>query len=591
LQELQVGAEKDTRHFPVWWLLLAVVVTGAMFAWLGWHVFFTHGEFEEFSVSSEQIRHRAQEAKELNLQLSFYVQLSATTGWRWAQDAYHKELNELEQLLGKTISGRSWSVLIEDDAYRDLRYLEQEALALATEEKRQIALNRVFSERYSHLQNLLAERFEQFRKRELNMLMDHFEALKRHDFLSLSIALFIFLVSISAWVYLVLRARVWQLELRKEAKRRHAAEVQLIEAQKHEAISHLVSGIVHDFGNLITAISGYAHLAKKSLVPGGKVVKSLDQILIAADQASEVTAALISLGKATPPVRRVENVARLVGETVEMLRDILPAVIQLSVKADDPDSCWAEVNSGQMQQLIVNLILNARDAMEEGGVLELVVKSVGLDAESSRTGYVQLIVTDSGSGIPSEDIPRIFDPYFSTKPRAQGTGLGLSVVRGIVDSHGGDISVESQPGVGSRFIIQLAAKRAPLEFDGDDHRKASPSPRLVLVVSDQSYIRNTIKTALTAEGVDVSAVTCADAEKLSWAFKQSTDAIVVDETLNRRVCTRLLENARKLNERCPMLLCADEACGDDLTLLDNVLVLQWPIPVDELSKLVIRMLG
>jgi PAS domain S-box-containing protein len=241
---------------------------------------------------------------------------------------------------------------------------------------------------------------------------------------------------------------------------------QLFQAQKMETVGTLAAGIAHDFSNLLTAILGFASLLRDSLPPDSENRECAVSIEAAAQRGTQLVRQLMSFGHGPPVLRRPLDLNRIVQEIVELLKRTFPRITTVATHlASDLDT--VEADASQMQQVLMNLAVNARDAMPNGGTLTIATENVPVAeydalAPGLKAGrYVALTVTDTGQGIPPGVQPRIFEPFFTTKTGAGGTGLGLSTVYAIVKRHGGSVTFRSQVGQGTAFRILLPAVGPP----------------------------------------------------------------------------------------------------------------------------------
>jgi len=250
--------------------------------------------------------------------------------------------------------------------------------------------------------------------------------------------------------------------LRDVTEREQLAD-QLREAQKLDSIGQLAGGIAHDLNNLLTPIVGLAELAAAREGASAGVAADLAEIRDAADRAAELTRQLLAFARRQHLEMRALDVSAVLGGLEPLLRRLIRENVQLEVdlSADLPA---VRADASQLQQVVLNLVLNARDAMREGGRLLLETRAVRLQpgADAARLGlpagpYVRLRVRDAGCGMDEATLERIFEPFFTTKALGLGTGLGLAVVHGIVKQHGGSLAVESALGRGSCFDIYLPA--------------------------------------------------------------------------------------------------------------------------------------
>ncbi len=272
-------------------------------------------------------------------------------------------------------------------------------------------------------------------------------------------------------------------EAREAEARRAQLESQLRESQKMEAIGTLAGGIAHDFNNILAAILGNAALARERLAPDDPALRHLAQITQAGSHARNLVQQIVAFGRRQPLARVPQPLAPLVEASITLLRATLPASVDLQCEVP-AEPLWARVDGNQFQQVLMNLCTNAWHALQgEQGRIVVSLTSVSLEGDAVqglaalRPGpHARLRVVDSGSGMDAATRARIFEPFFTTKPVGQGTGLGLSVVHGIVSAHDGAIAVQSAPGEGSRFDVYLPQVAPPL-------RSLQPGERPVVAVA------------------------------------------------------------------------------------------------------------
>ena len=295
----------------------------------------------------------------------------------------------------------------------------------------------------------------------------------------------------------------------EEALRR--SEEQLIQAQKMEAVGQLAGGLAHDFNNLISVITGYCGFLSKDLEGDDARMADIKEIQSAAESAASLTRQLLAFSRKQVLQPKIVNLNDCVVQLEHMLGRLIGARIEIKTSlAADLQLVKADPN--QLDQVLMNLAVNARDAMPRGGVLELETENVTLGAEYARTHpgvragqHVQLSIRDNGTGMDPETQARIFEPFFSTKAPARGSGLGLSTVYGIVRQSGGHIWVYSEPGLGTVFKIYFPVTEESLEGTVD----AAPPDELlqgsetVLVVDDSESLRPVVKRILRQYGYTV----------------------------------------------------------------------------------------
>ena len=298
----------------------------------------------------------------------------------------------------------------------------------------------------------------------------------------------------------------------KEAEHARAQlEEQFRQAQKMESIGHLAGGVAHDFNNLVSVIIGYAHLILGRLSPGDPLISSLLQIERAGERAADLTRQLLAFSRRQLLQPRVLDLNLLITDSAKMLKRVMGEDIEL-VTILDPDLGAVKADAGQMDQVLLNLAVNARDAMPQGGKLTLETKYVTLDEAYTEKhfslqqgSYVMLTIGDTGFGMDAETLSRVFEPFFTTKEQGRGTGLGLSTVYGIVRQSGGEIWVYSEPHHGTTFKIYLPRIQEP--FAKAEEKRAEPESlrgsETVLVVEDEEMVRKLACQSLRHYGYQV----------------------------------------------------------------------------------------
>ncbi len=295
-----------------------------------------------------------------------------------------------------------------------------------------------------------------------------------------------------------------------EAERNSLAE-QLLQSQKMETIGRLAGGVAHDFNNLLTVIQGYSDLLIRQIPPTSPWRSKLEQIQRAGKRASLLTSQLLAFGRKQILMPTTVDLNGVIGDLQSMVQRLIGEDIALQTKLA-PDLRSVTADRGQLEQAIMNLVVNAREAMATGGQLTITTRNGHIDPtqfpapmELPPGDCVLLTVHDTGSGIPEAIRTQIFEPFFTTKPKGQGTGLGLSTVFGIVKQSGGDIQVESVVGEGSAFTIYLPATQEPVSAEAESLLKAplTPNYATILVVEDEELVRDLVANTLHDEGYTV----------------------------------------------------------------------------------------
>jgi two-component system, cell cycle sensor histidine kinase and response regulator CckA len=306
------------------------------------------------------------------------------------------------------------------------------------------------------------------------------------------------------------REREYRRQGREAEVALRQAEEQLRHAQKMEAMGRLAGGVAHDFNNLLTAILGFSGLALERLTPDDPLRRDLDQIVLAAERASRLTGQLLAFCRREPSRPTVVDVNEIVRALMPMLQRLIGADVRVVVEAD-PVLPAVMVDAGQLEQVLMNLAVNARDAMPDGGTLTIGTQAVRLDAERSASlgtaegPYAAIAVRDTGLGMDDGTRARVFEPFFTTKDPGKGTGLGLSTVYGLVTHSGGAIGLDTAPGAGTTFTIFL-----PRHESDRATTDAAPEPagayggtETILIVENDASVRRLVVTVLRHAGYTV----------------------------------------------------------------------------------------
>ncbi len=285
-------------------------------------------------------------------------------------------------------------------------------------------------------------------------------------------------------------------------------EEQLRQAQKMEAIGTLAGGVAHDFNNLLVIISGYGEMILDRLDHDEAARDLMREVLKAAERAAALTSQLLAFGRRQMIQPQTLDLNKVIADMQGMLRRIIIEDIGVAILLSG-EAASVRADPGQLEQVIINLAANARDAMSRGGQLTISVSGIEvgpgggpLDADLKPGRYVLLQVSDTGHGMDAETRRRIFDPFFTTKPRGKGTGLGLSTAYGIVKQHGGDITVTSEPGRGSTFRVYLPRAEETAAVEAQPARAAGPErgTETILLVEDEGAVRRMIRHFLGSRG-------------------------------------------------------------------------------------------
>jgi signal transduction histidine kinase len=355
---------------------------------------------------------------------------------------------------------------------------------------------------------------------------------------------------------------------------------QLRQAQKMEAMGKLASGIAHDFNNILSAVIGYTELAMDGVEKGSLLESNLSEVLKAGGRAKDLVKQILTFTRRTDQALLPVQIMDVFKEALKLLRASLPTTIEIRSKIES-DSLVA-ADSSQIHQVLMNLCTNAAHAMREnGGILEVGLRDVvcepsnGFPPETKGASqtimgelkivhphlkpgrYTELSVSDTGHGITPEVMENIFDPFFTTKRRGEGTGMGLSLVHGIVENHGGSIEVQSDPGKGSIFRIYLPVveKRQP-QTTGTEKSAVPYGNEHVLLVDDEGALADIGKRSLESLGYAVDAKTSSiEALELFKSAPEQFDVVVSDMMMPKISGKKLAEEIARIRPDIPVIIC------------------------------------
>jgi PAS domain S-box-containing protein len=391
------------------------------------------------------------------------------------------------------------------------------------------------------------------------------------------------------------------IEIHNDVTEKKKLEEQLRHAQKMEAVGTLAGGVAHDFNNILTAIIGYSSLMQMKMDENDPLRSSVNSILASTERAANLTQSLLAFSRKqiiTPKhvdmntiVRRVEKlIERLIGEDIEITQALHGE--PLPIKAD----------AGQIEQIMINLATNARDAMPQGGKLTIETGAVELGNDYIKAHgygkpgkYALLTVTDTGTGMDEKTVERIFDPFFTTKSTGKGTGLGLAIVYGIVKQHSGYISVYSEPGMGTTFKVYLPQIKAVIEH-AEPVSASVPKggTETLLVAEDDSSVRNLTTSVL--QGFGYTVIEASDGVEAIQKYRDNKDTIqflILDVIMPRKNGREAYDEIRKINPAVKALFTSGytaEIIHKKGLLEDGVNFLSKPVSPKELLNKVKEML-
>jgi len=373
----------------------------------------------------------------------------------------------------------------------------------------------------------------------------------------------------------------------RDVTERKQLEDQLRQSQKMEAIGQLAGGVAHDFNNLLTAINGYSSLALQRINPENPIKSYLEEIKKAGDRAANLTRQLLAFGRKQILQPVPLNLNDIVSDMNKMLRRLIGEDIDLTASLN-PKLKAIKADPGQIEQVLVNLVVNARDAMPSGGHLTIETMTVELDSEytGKRLGvvpgrYVMLAVSDTGTGMNEETKARIFDPFFTTKEKGKGTGLGLSTVYGIVKQSGGNIWVYSEEGRGTTFKVYLPQLETAETVESlQVETEIMPGSETILLLEDEDMVRNLARQILEGAGYKVVEVSRGEeAIKRFAAEDGSIDLLLTDVVMPEMSGKEVADRVCELSPSLKVLFMSgytDEAIVHHGVLDSNVQFIQKP---------------
>jgi len=351
-------------------------------------------------------------------------------------------------------------------------------------------------------------------------------------------------------------------ERKRAEEERKKLEDQLGQAQKMEAIGTLAGGIAHDFNNILSAIIGYTELALRDVGKQSGLATHLHSVLNAGDRAKDLVRQILTFSRSSEHELKPIQINDVAQEVLKLIRATLPATIE--IQQDLASKAVVMADSVQVHQVLMNLCTNAGHTMREsGGILTVTLTDEELDPSFIREypemkpgPYVKITVADTGHGMTQEIINRIFDPYFTTKAHGEGTGLGLSVVHGIIKSYKGIITVQSKPGKGSAFNILLPVIESKTGLKKEYERQLPGGNESILLVDDEPALADVGAKMLELLGYKVIAKTSSiDALELFRAQPETFDLIITDMTMPVMTGEALALEAMKIRSDIPVILC------------------------------------
>jgi len=392
--------------------------------------------------------------------------------------------------------------------------------------------------------------------------------------------------------------------LNKEIAERQRIETQLAQAHKMEAIGTMAGGIAHDFNNILAIIVGHAELALIKSDEENPSQKHINQVLTAGNRAIDLVSQILSYSRLSIDEKTFKPIqlAPILSEVLKFQRSIMPTSIVFKTHIDN-DCGTISGDPTQVHQIMMNFFTNALHAMEtSGGILDISLQNTDLaqddineESEAQPGAYIMLSVQDTGSGLSPDIIDKIFDPYFTTKEVGKGTGMGLSVVQGIVSSHGGFIKVDSQLGVGSTFRVYLPLINKNSEVSEPNTLEIPKGDEQILIVDDEEMLTDSMKTFLESLGYTVTVQTNSlEAWRNFRTNPYDFDVIITDQTMPNLSGAELSEKILKLRPKTPIILNTGYSSSIDKEMAQKIGIREFiakPVSNHHLAALIRKVLS
>jgi two-component system cell cycle sensor histidine kinase/response regulator CckA len=402
-------------------------------------------------------------------------------------------------------------------------------------------------------------------------------------------------------------SRAMEIWAERKAKERADAEKQrfqklLFQAQKMESVGRLASGIAHDFNNILTGILGFSELILQDTPEDSPFYEKLQTVITLCNRGAALVKQLLIFGRKIPAELKRTNINSFIEETMGLLKHAVKEGIEIKLNFHDGiPEIFAD--TGQLTQILINLTLNATDAMDGNGVLEFKTETYSIARDAGKSDeYVCLSVSDTGRGIPDYDIPKIFDPFFTTKEVGKGTGLGLTIVYSIVNSHGGWIKVDSELDKGTTFKIYLPAiqsgsdnvsARTGIKEDVEQEIMMSAGNETILFVEDEEELRTQCTVALSRLKYNVlSAKNSKEALDIYLTSPKRIDLVISDIIMPERSGMELFKELRFINPGVKLIFVTDYGLSEQVGYISREAdaVIKKPYNIQEMTRMIRKVL-
>ena len=392
------------------------------------------------------------------------------------------------------------------------------------------------------------------------------------------------------------------LKILRDITRQNQLEAQLRQSQKMESIGTLAGGIAHDFNNILGVIMGYAQLAQLNIADQAAARQNLDNVMVACNRAKDLVSHILAFSRQTESARKPVKINRIITEALKLLRASLPSTIEITQDIEK-ENTLVNTDPTEIHQIIMNFCTNALHAMErKGGVLSVTLKPIEIDHLNALNikdivpgPYLKLTVSDTGCGIEKAVMERIFDPYFTTKRKDEGTGLGLAVVHGIVKAHDGFINVHSEIDKGT--VFEVFFPRVKMEANPAEVRRTGipKGTERILFVDDEQALVDLEKIMLQRLGYQVvSESSSVAALDMFAAAPDAFDLVITDMTMPKMTGDELSRNILSIRPNIPIILCtgySHQISPEKASEIGIRALLHKPIEIRELASAIRKVLS
>lgn len=506
----------------------------------------------------------------------------------WLQDVTSHRINEI-------------ALAESEEKYRNMFALESDALFLCDNDTGEIletnaAATNMFG--YTAMEFHQIKAYDLMRDRELikDRLKHHHELLHNTILITKSGQEVLAMVSLA---YFIWKGRNVHLAAIRDVSKLSKLEEQIRHSEKMNAVGQLAGGIAHDFNNQLMGISGYAHLLKEK-IRDNQLLGYVQNIIRASEHSTDLTGKLLAFSRKGKYISVSNDAHELIKECVMLLKPGLGKQVEINVQEQAENPVF-EGDTSSIQNAILNIAINARDAMGNGGTIHITTRNITVDQKTSpfrnlaNGEYLKIVISDSGIGIPKDHLEKIFEPFFSTKSKEHGTGLGLSATFGTIEAHNGTITVDSTPGEGSTFTIFLPSSEAPVREGNDKENSTVYGEGIIMLVDDEDIVREV--TSIMIRNLGYNVVEFNNGPEGIEYYRENGDkvaAVILDLMMPGMSGYEVFSKLKSLNNDVKVLLFSGFSANDEVQKAMKqgaAGYLQKPAGKENLSQQLARLAG